>query len=442
MRVWPARPLLVSLAVWTGVAAFAVLTPFLVPALLGCLVILAALVAWDLWLLGRRPALELERIVPARAFVGQEARIELRLRSVAKVPVKLDVQDELPRDVSQTEPRFGDVIAAPGEVTTIHYTLRPASRGDRPLGAAVSFERSPLGLLRRRRFAGAGQLLRVYPDTSRFLMKVALNPQRMRVALGIKPSRRRGEGMDFESLRDYVSGDDPRRLDWAASARRGRPVVRLHQHERNHTVVVALDSSRLMAGRSEGRTKLDHAIDATLCLAFAGLVSGDRIGVVVFDREIRAHLAPRAHRQAIGAFTDVLRPLQPRMVEPDYAALVRDLAVRQRQRALVVVITDFVEAESSGVPAPLSVLARRHRVLVVAVRDPIFDTLDAEDRAGDSGGSFALHRRLVLDDLLHERETTLALLRRQGVLTLDLPPRRLVTPVLNHYLAIRYGADP
>jgi uncharacterized protein (DUF58 family) len=127
------------------------------------------------------------------------------------------------------------------------------------------------------------------------------------------------------------------------------------------------------------------------------------------------------------------------MVEPDYAGLVRDLAVRQRQRALVVLITDFVEAESSGVPGPLSVLARRHRVLVVAVRDPIFDTLDATD---SRGGSFALHRRLVLDDLLHERETTLALLRRQGVFTLDVSPSRLVTPILNHYLSIRYGADP
>jgi uncharacterized protein (DUF58 family) len=442
MRLWPARPLVVGLAVWTGAAAFAVLAPFLIPGLLACLVIFAALVVWDLWLLGRRPALELERILPARAFVGQEARIELRLHNAAKVPVKVDVQEELPRDVSQSEPRFRDVIVAAGGVTVLHYTLRPASRGDRLLGAAVLFERSQLRLLRRRSFAAAGQQLRVYPDTSRFLMKVALNPQRMRVALGIKPSRRRGEGMDFESLRDYVPGDDPRRLDWAASARRGRPVVRLHQHERNHTVIFALDSSRLMAARSEGRSKLDHAIDATLCLAFAGLVSGDRIGVVVFDREIRAHLAPRAHRQAIGAFSDVLRPLQPRMVEPDYAGLVRDLAVRQRQRALVVMLTDLVEAESSGVPAPLSVLARRHRVLVVAIRDPIFDTLDAGDRVSDSGEIFALHRRLVLDDLLHERETTLALLRRRGVLTLDLPPRRLVTPVLNHYLAIRYGADP
>jgi uncharacterized protein (DUF58 family) len=160
---------------------------------------------------------------------------------------------------------------------------------------------------------------------------------------------------------------------------------------------------------------------------------------VVFDREIRAHLAPRAHRQAIGAFTEALRPVQPRIVEPDYAALVRDLAVRQRQRALVVVITDFVEAQPSGVSGPLSVLARRHRVLAVAVRDPIFDLLDAGDPAS---GSFSLHRRLVLDDLLHERETTLALLRRHGVFTLDLPPRKLAAPILNHYLAIRYGAEP
>jgi len=439
MSVWPARALVTGLAVWTTVAASAVLFAFLIPALLGCIVSFAALAVLDLWLLGRRPALQLERTLPARAFVGQEARVELRLRSFAKVPVRVDVQEELPHDVSEVEPSYRDVVAAPNALTTLSYTLRPASRGDRPLGAVAWFEHSPIGLWRRRCFAGAGQRLLVYPDASRLLMKVALNPQRMRVALGIKPSRRRGEGMDFESLRDYVPGDDPRRLDWAASARRGRAVVRLYQHERNHTVVVALDSSRLMAARSDGRTKLDHAIDATLCIAFAGLVSGDRIGVVVFDREIRAHLAPRAHRQAIGAFTDVLHPLQPRMVEPDYGALVRDLAVRQRQRALVVIMTDFVEAEASEVAGPLSILGRSHRVLVVAIRDPIFDTLDQGD---DSGGIFGLHRRLVLDDLLHERETTLALLRHQGIHALDAPPRRIVTPVLNHYLAVRYGADP
>ena len=439
MKVWPARSLVATLVVWVGAAAMAVVAPFLLPALLSSLAILAALLVWDGWLLNRRPALVLERTVPDRAFVGQEAEIELRLRSAARVPVRFDVLEELPRDVSPLEPSFVDVTAAPGGVTRIRYTVRPASRGDRPLGAAVLFERSPLGLLRRRQVGEAGQLLRVYPDTSRFLMNVALNPQRMLAAFGIKPSRRRGEGMDFESLRDYVPGDDPRRLDWAASARRGRPVVRLFQHERNHTVIVALDSSRLMAARSEGRTKLDNAIDATLCLAFAGLLAGDRIGLVVFDREIRAHLAPRAHRRAIGAFTEVLRPVHPRMAEPDYAGLVRDLAVRQRQRALVVLITDFVEAESSGVAEPLSVLARRHRVLVVAIRDPIFDLLDTED---PRGGGFSLHRRLVLDDLLHERESTLALLRQQGVLTLDLPPSKLVAPILNHYLSIRYGADP
>jgi uncharacterized protein (DUF58 family) len=439
MKLWPSWSLVVTLAVWNGAAAVAVFAPFLVPALLASLAILAALVAWDAWLLNRRPAPTLERSVPDRAFVGQEARIELRLRSASKVPVRLEVLEELPRDVSPREPRFDDVTLAPGEVTRIQYNVRPTSRGDRPLGAALVFEGSPLGLLRRRQIGQAGQVLRVYPDTSRFLMNVALNPKRMPAAFGIKPSRRRGAGMDFESLRDYVPGDDPRRLDWAASARRGRPVVRLYQHERNHTIIVALDASRLMAARSEGRTKLDNAVDATLCLAFAGLLAGDRIGLVIFDREIRAHLAPRAHRQAIGAFTEVLRPVQPRMVEPDYAGLVRDLAVRQRQRALVVLITDLMEAESSGAPEPLSVLARRHRVLVVAIRDPIFDTLDAEDVRG---GSFALHRRLVLDDLLHERESTLALLRRQGIFTLDLPPTRLVTPILNHYLSIRYGADP
>ena len=102
-----------------------------------------------------------------------------------------------------------------------------------------------------------------------------------------------GDGMDFDSLRDYLPGDDPRRVDWRATARRGRLVVRQYQHERNHTVLIAVDASRLMAGDVDGRSKLDHAVDAGLALAYAALQAGDRVGLLAFDRELRGFCAPR-----------------------------------------------------------------------------------------------------------------------------------------------------
>ena len=309
-------------------------------------------------------------------------------------------------------------------------------------------KRTTTGLLRRRIVAGAGQKLAVYPDTSRFMRPEALDPKRVLASMGVKRARQRGEGMDFESLREYVPGDDPRRIDWPATARRGRLVTRLYQHEHNHSVTIAVDASRLMGGRFRGRTKLDYAVDSALALVYAALASNDRAGLVVFDRELRAHLAPHARRADLGRFVELLRPIQPRLVEADYRALVRELLSRQQKRSLIVILTDFAAVSASVIVAPLALLARHHRVLLVAVRDRVFETLalrpgggpDRRGLAGQPAGSErGIYRRLVLDDLLREREETLARLRQRGLHTLDLAPAQITASVLNSYLALRYG---
>jgi len=309
----------------------------------------------------------------------------------------------------------------------------------------MALEQGRLGLVQRRVEGQQGQVLRVYPDTGAFLSRDALDPRRLRATLGIRPARRRGEGSEFDSLREYSPGDDPRRLDWAASARRGRPVVRQFRHERNHTVWIAVDASRLMASRetAAGRNKLDAAIDAALALAHAAVASGDRVGLTVFDREVRAQLAPRRARRDLGEFIELLTDVHPRIVEADFAVLTRQLAVRQRGRALVVVLTDLAETETATFLGPLGVLGRRHRVLLVALRDRIFQTLatrgpGARSAAGHSGeDGLDPYRRIVVDDLLAERETALLGLRRRGLQTLDLPPSAITGAVLNRYLEMR-----
>ncbi len=431
--LWPSRALLVWLALWTAAAAGLVLAPVLWPVLVGALVLLLAAVALDALLLRRRPPLTLSRVLPPRAFVGQPAQLEVQLRCAAEA--RADVFEELPRDVAQNEPSFPGVVIPAHEPVVLRYAVRPALRGDRGLGRLVALVRSPLGLLLLRVLADEGPPLRVYPDTTRFLGPASLDPRRALAALGVRPARPRGAGSEFESLRDYVAGDDPRRIDWAATARRDRLVVRQHRHERHHIVLVALDASRLMGARVGERTKLDCAIDAALALIYAGLEAGDRIALAVFDQSLRAYLAPRSRRGALGSFVEALRGVQPRPVEADYPGFVRQLALRQRQRALVVVLTDFVEAEAARLAEPFAVLGRHHRVLLVAVRDPIFARLESEDPAAGA----LLYQRLVLDDLLFERESALVTLRRRGVETLDLPPEAITAPVLNRYFALRQG---
>jgi uncharacterized protein (DUF58 family) len=437
VTITPDLRLLRLLALWIVAALVTLLWSGIWPVLAGGAVLLGALVVLDFAAWRGEAPLALRRQIPERAHVGCEARLQIVLENASRRSVHAHLFEAAPPDLRASQLEFADTVVPAQGRTVVDCTILPSTRGDRFLGQAVALQRSPLGLFRRRIIGGAGDRLRVYPDTTRFLRPEALDPKRVLAVLGVRPSRRRGEGMEFESLREYVPGDDSRRLDWAASARRGRPVVRLYQHERNHTVVIALDASRRMATRIDARTKLDHAVDASLALAYAALLSRDRVAMTVFDGEVRGDLAPRAHRREFGQFVELLRPVQPRLMEADFHALVRSLTLRQRQRALVVVITDFVEADAATLIRPLAALGRRHRVLLVAVRDPLFAELDGTGTGGYAGA----YRRIVLDDLLREREGALMGLRRLGVQTLDLPPTQLTAPVLNRYLELRYGPE-
>jgi len=438
LNLFPTRLALVALATWTATAIAGVVWPVFLPVLLGAGAALLALVGWDARLLTRQPAPDVARTLPERATLDRDSLLALRVTNRAAQSIQVDAIDELPADLAPLDPVFTGIRIGPHLTAELPYSVRPTLRGDRPLGRVVLFQRSPLGFLRRRVTAPEGETLRVYPDTRRFLGREALDPRRIRSELGIRPSRRRGEGMDFESLREYVVGDDPRRIDWAATARRGRLVTRLYQHEQNHTIVIAVDTSRLMGTSCGRRTKLDHAVDAALALSLAALAHSDRVELVVFDSQVRGHVSPRVHRGELGPLVELLRHAQPRPVEANYERLVSSLAARRRQRALVVMLTDFVEAGSAGLEVPLQVLRRRYRTLLVAIRDPILARLEPGKAATQSSN---LYERLVLDDLQRDRETALARLRRSAVQTLDLPPESIVAPLLNRYLELRYGSD-
>ena len=435
MTIFPHVRLLRAVAAWTLLAVGVVALPWLSAAATAAALILVALASWDLLLLRRQARLELVRRLPERFYVGRAAEITLSLRNPGGARAEATINEDVPPALGSEPPAFGVAVDGHGE-TTLRYAATPRQRGDAAFGAALVLQRSPLGFFRRRLRFGDGEVARIYPDVSRFLRPEALDPRLIFAVLGVRPRRERGEGTEFESLRDYVPGDDPRRVHWAASARRGRPVTRLTQHERHHTVVVAIDASRLMASRVDERTKLDFAADAGLALAYGALVSGDRCGMALFDHEVRGYLMPRSHRRDLGLFVDFLRTAEPRLGEANFLSLSGVLATRQRQRALVVVLTDFVDVDASSFLAPLTTLARRHRVLLVAIRDRLYRGLSESGREPR-----ALYRRLVLDDLLRERESALLSLRRAGVQTLDLPPEEITAGVLNRYLALRQGAD-
>jgi len=458
LKLSPDRKLFSWALAWLILAVASVPMPglrFVVP-IAGALLIAAVLA--DAYLALREEAVVLDREVPEKGARERDDEITLRVRNPLPRPVRLDLRDAVPRDLASPEPHWPELRVEAETLRKLRYTIRPKVRGRRIWGRAAALVRSPLGLLRRSVESSVESVMLVQPETARYLRAEALDPKRVLATLGVRPSRKRGDGLEFDSLRDYVIGDEPRRIDWRATARRGRPIVRTHRHEESRTILIVVDRSRLMGTRAphpgervvqEGfsSTKLDHAIDAALALAFASLAAGDRVGLVLFDRTVVGRIAPVAHRASLGLFVDALSVVQSSPFEADYRRMTREILTRQRKRAMVIVLTDFIEVDREELIQPMSLLARKHEVVFVALREPILERLEEDGSvetgtidADSEGERLGLYRRIVLADLLREREGRLMTLRRLGLSVLDVPPSEATASTLNRYMELRYGA--
>lgn len=466
MALSPDRNLLLWVLAWFVLAVASVPLAgirFLVP--VSGLVLIAACIA-DAGLSLREARLGISRKLPARASRGARVEVELRLHNPLGRPINVEIHDTVPQDLLPEDPRWASQRLDRESERVLRYSVRPRVRGRRTFGVAVALVQSPFGLLRRRAIFDREQTLLVHPETERFLRPEALDPKRVLASLGVRPRRRRGDGIDFDSLREYVVGDEPRRIDWRATARRGRPIVRTHRHEESRTILLAVDCSRLMGARASadpsrragpeaeggaGRvgagfasTKLDHAVDAALALAFASLSAGDRVGLFVFDSSVRNPVAPVSNRTNLGRFVDALSSVAPSLVEADYRRMTREILARQRKRAMLVVLTDFIEVDREELVHPMALLARRHEVVFVALREPILDRLEEDpkrdERREAASDPTGLYRRIVLADLLREREGRLVALRRRGLSVLDVRPADATAATLNRFLELRYGS--
>jgi uncharacterized protein (DUF58 family) len=426
---------LVRLAALVALCALAaVVWHLLVAPVLASVAIAAALALLDWGISRNDPRPTLERILAPRMVKGRRAEAVYLLTRSGGPATTVSILDELPTELGG-DLLIEDVALGVGQRCRPVRNLMPLRRGTCELGPTFILWRSRLGLLKFRATAPAKGTVAIVPAASPPARHAALTHRSLRDELGIRPRPARGEGSEFESLREYSVGDDPRHLDWRASARRGRLIVRRYQTERRHTVIIAMDTGRLMAAKSGGDSKLDCALDCAIALARLSGQFGDRVGLLAFDQELRAFAKPRAGAAGVGGLVEATLELRPRPFEPNYRVLAETLARHQKKRALVIVLTDFVEGSASReLESYLAVLARRHCVLLVAMRDRLLAELDVrEPRIARAG----LYRRLALQDLAVEREAALRRIAQFGVQTLDLDPARITAPVLNRYLAIR-----
>ncbi|MEW5743193.1 MAG: DUF58 domain-containing protein, partial [Myxococcota bacterium] len=316
---------------------------------------------------------------------------------------------------------------------TLEYVVTPRTRGDLSLGPVTVRLEGPLGLCARQLSVPLTQAVRVFPDLSA-LSKDAIALARANEDAARRVVRVRAEGREFESLREYRVGDDRRHIDWKATARRSRPMVRVHQPERNQQVLLLLDCGRHMAGEVDGRRKLDHAVDAALRVARVSLDRGDLVGVLAYGATVQAWLPPRKGGEHLSAIAQALYRVQATLEESNVGAALDLAFARGVRRTLVLVMTDLLDADSAA--ALLKRTARlvpRHLPLIASLRDDAVHraaTRSPEDRT-------AAYERFVAARLEDEARSTVAKLREAGARVLRASPSDFGAATVGAYLDLK-----
>jgi uncharacterized protein (DUF58 family) len=324
------------------------------------------------------------------------------------------------------------VRLAPSDRAPLRTALQPRRRGDlRAVGLTVR-SHGPLGLAAKQRtFDVPGAVRSLPPFESRKHLPSRL--ARLRELDGRAAVRVRGQGTEFDSLREYVRGDDVRSIDWRASARTSNVVVRTWQPERDRRVVLVLDTSRTSAGRVDDVPRLDSAMDAALLLAALAARAGDRIDFVAGDRRVRARLRSAGARDIAARLQDTMADLEPVIAEADWDAIAGAVQGLGRQRALVVLLTPLEpSAVEEGLLTALPTLTRHHRVVLASVRDPALDRLASTRATIDE-----VYDAAAAEQVLRRRERTADLLTRLGVDVIDADAERLPPALADHYLHLK-----
>ncbi len=395
-------------------------------------ILLAALV--DAWR-GRTERVTLERSPLSRLSIGRDNPITLTVQAGQR-SAEIQIRDAYPLEhfTVSTETLTGHL--SPHESKAYTYTAKPTLRGQYTWDAVHIRQQSPWGLVWMDWKSGSKEQVEVFPDL------IALRSLTIKLTLqtagSLKQSRKFGIGTEFAELREYNPGDDPRLIDWKATARRSRPLVRVLEPEQEQTLIILLDRGRLMTANVEGLQRFDWGLNAALALALTGIKRGDRVGIGVFDRSIHTWIPPQRGDAHFNHLLETLTPIQPDLTEPDYISAVSTILSQQTRRALVVVITDLVDTTaSSELLAALGKLTPRYLPFCVTLRDPEIDRIAESVADQESNLVSAAYDRSVAIDLLAQRQVAFAELKRKGVLVLDAPANQISDQLVDRYLQLK-----
>ena len=404
--------------------------------------LLAAAVLWDGLRLPAPQSIAVGRSWNNAPALDSETEIELAVEQQSEIALDCRLVDDLPEALVAT-PATHTLRAYPGLRATLRYRIEPRERGDARAGSVFLRYASALGLVVRWAEAPLQQTVRVYPALRQGQDQQMFLARGRQIDLQLRQVRQRGLGRDFESLREYLPGDDLRDVCWTATARRGQLITRLYQTERSQAVWIVLDAGRLLRGRIApgasgsrriAHSKLDHACSTAVALAQLALFSGDRVGLLVYGQSVQQRVLPGRGAAHLRQIVEALAQAHAESSEADHLRATAVLNRFQPRRALILWITDLAETamRPEVVDGALQLL-HRHVLLFVAMAQPDVDAI-ANARPRNVEQMFFAS---AAQELAARRELLLARLREQGALTLDLDPDKLTAAVLNQYLMVK-----
>jgi uncharacterized protein (DUF58 family) len=410
-------------------------TPALRYAVLIYDVALVALAVFDYFASRRLPAeLTIKREFGRRFAIGDKTNIKLRIENGSARNLHLKIKDEFPPEMILSETREAEFSIKAKTTADFIYGLTPPKRGKYEFGKTATRFLSNFGLVWCQTNLGANETVKVYPNMRR-AREMALKSLGAVSFLAVqRKAVLRGEGRDFESMRDYVPGDELRHISWTATARRSKLTTRQYQIERDQTILIALDAGRLMTGRIGDESKFDMAIHASLALMSAAARGGDHCGLLVFGRRVKKFLPPNKGVRHIDAVLEALHDLEPELIEPSYSRAFQFVASNSKRRSFVVILTDLVDRESSKeLITSLKLLRPRHLPLVVTVGDRDLNRTVSE-KPSEIKDVFT---QSAAEEIIHQRESALRLVETLGGLALDVTTNSLAPKLLETYLKVK-----
>ncbi len=400
--------------------------------------ILLFTLAADFLMLPTRRSLSVTRAFPARAGLGESVAGSYELTSRWRWPTRATLRDELPAALS-SQPLSTPFQLPAGSRLEIPLHVVPMARGEHALGRVAVVSESRLGLLGARDVFSPQDRLLVVPSIAHVSRFRLLAIQHRLQSAGVRVLKRRGDGRAYAGLRDYVPGDDPRHMDWKATGRRGKHIVREYSVEQSQSVFALIEAGRSMTQLAGDFSRFEHALSAALVLTDVAATTGDRVGALVFDDRVRAFVGAQRGKAALGAIRTALIPVRPTLTEPDYAGAFRHLATHQRRRALIVFFTDVIDTRASrALIAYVTRSSARHLVVVVALRnDALFDAAALRPQAVPRTKELDLFESAAAEELISARREALERMRRAGVTVLDVSPQVMTAAVINRYLEIK-----